>query len=33
MLITCHQYMGFTDVTTFGDSRLASGMGALAGLT
>jgi hypothetical protein len=33
MLITCHQYMGFTDVTSFGDSRLASGMGALAGLT
>jgi hypothetical protein len=33
MLITCHQYMGFTDVTSFGDSRLASGMGALQGLT
>ena len=33
MLITCHQYMGFTDVTSFGDSRLASGLGALAGLT
>jgi hypothetical protein len=32
MLITCHQYMGFTDVTTFGDMRLA-GTGALAGLT
>lgn len=32
MLVTCHQYMGFTDVTTFGDTRLA-GAGALAGLT
>jgi hypothetical protein len=32
MLITCHQYMGFTDVTSFGDTRLA-GMGALKGLT
>jgi len=33
MLITCHQYMGFTDVTSFGDSRLASGLGPLQGLT
>ena len=33
MLVTCHQYMGFTDVTSFGDARLASGLGALAGLT
>jgi hypothetical protein len=32
MLVTCHQYMGFTDVTTFGDARLA-GAGALTGLT
>jgi hypothetical protein len=33
MLITCHQYMGFSDVTSFGDSRLASGLGPLVGLT
>jgi hypothetical protein len=32
MLITCHQYMGFTEVTSFGDMRLA-GMGPLQGLT
>jgi len=32
MLITCHQYMGFSDVTSFGDSRLA-GTGPLQGLT
>jgi hypothetical protein len=32
MLITCHQYMGLSDVTSFGDSRLA-GLGALQGLT
>jgi hypothetical protein len=32
MLITCHQYMGFSDVTSFGDSRLA-GLGPLQGLT
>ena len=33
MLINCHQYMGLSDVTTFGDTRLASGLGALKGLT
>ena len=34
MLITCHQYMGFTDVTSFGDSRLAgAGAAARADLT
>jgi len=32
MLTTCHQYMGFSDVTSFGDSRLA-GTGPLQGLT
>jgi len=32
MLITCHQYMGFGDVTSFGDSRLA-GIGPLQGVT
>ncbi|HVT07477.1 MAG TPA: DUF1552 domain-containing protein [Polyangia bacterium] len=32
MLLTCHQYMGFSDVTSFGDARLA-GLGPLQGLT
>ena len=32
MLVTCHQYMGFSDVTSFGDARLA-GTGPLQGLT
>jgi hypothetical protein len=32
MLVTCHQYMGFSDVTSFGDARLA-GLGPLKGLT
>ncbi len=32
MLINCFHYMGFEDVTTFGDERLSAG-GALTGLT
>lgn len=32
MLVTCFQYMGFSDVTTFGDSRLRL-MGPLANVT
>jgi len=32
MLVTCHQYMGFSDVASFGDARLA-GIGALQGVT
>jgi hypothetical protein len=32
MLVTCHQYMGFTGMTSFGDPRLA-GTGLFTGLT
>lgn len=32
MLVNCFQYMGFSDIQTFGDSRLAL-MGAIPGLT
>jgi hypothetical protein len=32
MLVTCFQYMGFSDVTEFGDARLRL-KGALSGLS
>jgi hypothetical protein len=33
MLLSCFQYMGFSDVTSFGDSRLALLGTPLTGLT